>query len=122
MNADQFGHWGEDTAAAHLEGMGYEMVARNWRSEHGEIDLVTRHEGAWVFVEVKARRTQSYGTPEEAVTPAKQRRLLDGALAYLAEHDLNDVDWRVDVVAITVLEGDYDAPSIEVYQNAVSEW
>ena len=122
MNADEFGRWGEDTAAVYLGRADYEIVARNWRTEHGEIDLVTRHEGAWVFVEVKARRSGDYGTPEEAITPAKRQRLLESALSYLAEHDLDDVEWRIDVVAIIVLRGDYANPSIEVYQNAVTGW
>ena len=122
MKAAEFGRWGEERAAAHLQSMGYEIVARNWRSEYGEIDLVARHDATWVFVEVKARRSDEYGKPEEAITPAKQRHLLETALAYLGEHDLDDVDWRVDVVAISVMRADYAAPQIEVYQNAVSEW
>jgi putative endonuclease len=102
--------------------MGYELVARNWRCEYGEIDLVMRHEDAWVFVEVKARRSEGFGTPQEAVTPAKQRHLLETAQFYLAQHDLEDVAWRVDVVAITVTGRDYSRPAVEVYQNAVSGW
>lgn len=122
MNADQFGVWGEDVAARHLEHAGYELVTRNWRCEHGELDLVTRHEDTWVFVEVKARRSRAYGSPEEAITPEKQRHLVDAARTYLAEHELADVAWRVDVVAVTVVGNDYANPAIEVYQNAVSEW
>jgi putative endonuclease len=122
MNAEEFGRWGEEVAAVHLEGMGYELVERNWRSEYGEIDLVTRHGDVWIFVEVKARRTGAFGTPEEAVTAAKQRRLLEAAQAYLAEHDLDEVAWRIDVVAITVAGRGTSRPIVEVYQNAVSEW
>ena len=121
MNAKQLGRWGEEYAAVHLQSMGYELVARNWRCEYGEIDLVARHEGVWVFVEVKARRTDDFGTPQEAVTPDKQRRLLEVAQVYLAEHDLADVDWRIDVVAITVLHPDA-RPCVEVFQNAVGDW
>jgi putative endonuclease len=122
MNQEEFGRWGEDHAALHLQGLGYEVVARNWRSEYGELDLVTRQEGAWVFVEVKARRSDKFGTAEEAITPAKKRHLLEAAQAYLAEHELEGVTWRIDVVTITVWEGDYSHPVVEVYPNAVSGW
>ena len=122
MNADEFGIWGEDYAALHLQGLGYELLERNWRCEYGEVDLVARQGDVWGCVEVKARRSREFGTPEEAVTPAKQRRLLETAQSYLAERGLDEVEWRIDVVAITVERGDYARPQVAVYQNAVSEW
>jgi len=122
MNKEEFGRWGEERAASHLEGLGYEVVARNWRSEHGELDLVTRQGDSWVFVEVKARRSDRFGTAEEAITPAKARHLLEAGQAYLAAHDLEGVAWRIDVVTVTVWGGDYSHPAVEVYPNAVSGW
>ena len=121
LSARDLGRWGEEHAALHLQGMGYELVARNWRSEHGEIDLVARQGNTWVFVEVKTRRTQDFGAPQEAVTAVKQRRLLEAAQAYLAAHDLDDVAWRIDVVAIYASHPDA-RPYIEVFQNAVTDW
>lgn len=122
MNAEEFGRWGEEHAMLLLQSMGYEIVERNWRCEYGEVDLVARDEDAWAFVEVKARRGDRHGTPEEAITPAKQRRLLEVSQFYLAEHDLDDVEWRIDVVAITLPVGDDSRPIVNVYQNAVSNW
>ena len=96
----RLGRRGEELAAAKLARCGYEIVARNWRCQVGEIDVVTRRDEAWTFFEVRTRRGREFGTPEESLTPAKQRRMIDVALTYLAEHDLHDVDWRLGLVAV----------------------
>ncbi|PID85570.1 MAG: YraN family protein [Chloroflexi bacterium] len=96
----RLGAWGESVAAHHLEAKGYKIVARNWRCSQGEVDLIAQAAlDELVFIEVKARRGQEMGTPEEALTPAKQKKLLTLAQIYVAEHDL-DVDWRIDLVAV----------------------
>jgi putative endonuclease len=95
----KLGAWGESVAALHLESLGYQIVARNWRCPHGEIDLVAQAEELLLFVEVKTRRGQNMGTPEEALTPTKGRKLIQLAQLYLAEHEL-DTDWRIDLVAV----------------------
>lgn len=94
------GNWGESVAAHHLEAKGYVIVARNWRCRYGEIDLVARAGEEWVFVEVKTRRGQGFGSPEEGVTAHKLRKLFELGQHYLVAHDLDDVAWRVDLVAV----------------------
>ena len=96
----QLGHWGESVAAHQLEAQGYEIVARNWRCRHGEIDLVTKAGAVWVFVEVKTRRGRAFGTPEEGVPPRKLRKLFELGQHYLLANDLDDVEWRIDLVAV----------------------
>ena len=96
----KLGRRGEELAVAELTRCGYEIVARNWRCQVGEVDVVARRNEAWTFFEVRTRRGREFGTPEESLTPAKQQRMIDVALTYLAEHDLNDVDWRVGLVAV----------------------
>lgn len=96
----QLGRWGEQLAAKHLESQGFVVLERNWRCRRGEIDLVTRIQDIVVFVEVKTRRGQDYDTPEEAITSPKAARLLELGQRYLLEHDLADVEWRVDLVAV----------------------
>ena len=66
---------GEAAVAAWYEGRGYEVVARNWRCPTGELDLVVRKGRTLVFCEVKTRTSSAFGSPLEAVTPAKQARL-----------------------------------------------
>jgi len=96
----KLGAWGEKVAALHLEGKGYEIVARNWHCARGEIDLVARAGEVLVFVEVKTRRGRAMGTPEEGVTWHKSQKLLELSQHYLLEHDLDDVEWRIDLVAV----------------------
>jgi len=85
---------------AELSRCGYDVVARNWRCQAGEVDVVAQRDEEWTFFEVRTRRGREFGTPEESLTPAKQQRMIDVARTYLAEHELNDVDWRVGLVAV----------------------
>ena len=96
----KLGRRGEDLAAHELTRRGYEIVARNWRCQVGEVDIVACLGRVWYFFEVRTRRGQEFGTPEESLTPAKQQRMIDVARTYLGEHDLHDVDWRVGLVAV----------------------
>ena len=96
----KLGRWGEQLAAKRLEAKGYVLLDRNWRCPRGEIDLVAKDGDVLVFVEVKTRRGRSYGTPEEAFTRSKSKRLLELGQRYLLERDIEDVEWRVDLVAV----------------------
>ncbi len=91
---------GERRAASWYEDHGYTVVARNWRCRDGELDLVVRRGDELVFVEVKTRTTDRFGTPAEAVTPTKQRRLRGLAARFLAETGAGAARLRFDVVAI----------------------
>jgi putative endonuclease len=77
------GRAGEDAAAAHMERLGYAVVARNHRTRFGELDLVCHGHGALVFVEVKTRRGR--GSPWDALGAEKQGRVRRMAIGYLAE-------------------------------------
>ena len=87
---------------------------RGYRTPRGEIDLVARDGATLVFIEVKSRRQ---GTPAEAVTPEKQRRLTVAALQFLKRYNLLDRPCRFDVVAITWPD-DRRPPMIEHIPNA----
>jgi len=95
-----FGQAGEDRAAAWYRSHGYEVMARNWRCRDGELDLVVRRGRMVVFVEVKARRTDRFGIPAEAITPTKQRRLRTLARRYLEASEVRPASLRFDVVSI----------------------
>ena len=81
----------EDRAADYLAARGYELVERNFTSRYGEIVLICRDGDTLVFVEVKMRRPSSYGTAEEAVSRAKQRRLINAAEDYLQRSGASEV-------------------------------
>ena len=95
------GKAGEDRAAKFLTSQGYRILERNYRTPHGEIDLIALHQGTIVFVEVKTRTSDAFGAPELAVTPQKQRRMVNSALGYIKYRKLHQVPCRFDVVAIS---------------------
>ena len=90
----------EDLACAHLERAGLKLLARNYRCPQGEIDLVMNDRDALVFVEVRYRRSNAFGTPAETVGRHKQARLRAAAGHYLLAH-ATDRACRFDVVAIS---------------------
>lgn len=94
------GRYGEDVAARHLEAAGLVVVDRNWRCPAGEIDLVLREGRTLVVCEVKTRSSVAWGSPHEAVTPAKLARLRRLAAAWLAAHDVRVDDVRLDLVGV----------------------
>ncbi len=117
----RLGRWGEDLAANYLEAKGYQILARNWRSRHGEIDLVTRNAGSIAFVEVKTRKGRDFGLPEEGLTAQKANRIKRLAQDYLAENDLYDIDWSIDLVAVE-LDQNGKLLRCEHIPNAVLGW
>ena len=113
-----FGDRGERAAAKHLRRQGLRIIARQHRSRLGEIDLIALDAGRVVFVEVKTRRSNAAGRPEEAITTAKQRQLTRLALEYLKRRGwLGKRPARFDVVAVTWPD-DGSKPKIVHYRDA----
>lgn len=110
---------GEQLARDYLEGLGYQVLATNQRTARGEVDIVALEGGCLVFVEVRTRRGDSLGTPEESVGPRKARRLIALAETYADEHPELPADLRIDVVPV-VFDRRGRLQRIEVIQNAVS--
>ncbi|MFO7273824.1 MAG: YraN family protein [Symbiobacteriaceae bacterium] len=96
----QVGREGEEAAVRYLTSLGYRVIARNVRFRSGEIDVVARDGDVLVFVEVKTRRGRGFGSPGEAVTGAKQRRLVRLAALYLARLGGEPPPCRFDVVEV----------------------
>ncbi|QCQ90632.1 YraN family protein [Rhodococcus sp. SGAir0479] len=96
------GAMGEELAAKALTEAGMQILDRNWRCRHGELDLVAVDGDAVVFVEVKTRSGLGYGTPAESVTYAKQRRIRMLAQRWLAASDRHWPAVRFDVVSVLV--------------------
>ena len=114
----RLGALGERLAREHLERRGYQVLEVNYRSPTGELDLVALEGGCLVCVEVRTRRGQAYGTPEESVNSDKARRLIALAEEYAQAHPELPADLRIDVVAVELTERGHLA-RIEVHQNAV---
>lgn len=94
------GQYGEDLVARRLHEQGLEVLARNWRCELGELDLICRDGADLVVVEVKTRSSEFFGSPVEAVTERKAARLRRLAARWLAEHPSSAAGVRVDVVGV----------------------
>jgi len=103
----QAGYQGEEIASAFLTARGYRILERNFRCKGGEVDIIVREprDKCLVFVEVKARRNLSYGVPQLAVTPFKQRQISKAALTWIARHNQHDQNARFDVIAILLDSG-----------------
>ena len=103
----EIGRIGEELARTHLEAKGYRIVATNYRCRWGEIDLIVRDGREWIFVEVRTRRSDTYGGPEESLTKTKAQHLILAAQDFLArcEEAGADPEWRIDLVAIRLGAG-----------------
>lgn len=101
------GNLGEDLAVSFLEGKTYRILERNYRCKGGEVDIVARdpRDKSLVFIEVKTRRDLSYGVPQLAVTPFKQRQISKAALTWLSRNRQQDANARFDVIAILLADG-----------------
>jgi putative endonuclease len=110
------GKTGEDQACRALIRHGYAILARRYRTRIGEIDIVAREGEVVVFVEVKARSSDRFGHPTEAVTVWKQRRIILMAQHFLARHRLQNRPCRFDVVAVRCPDG--QPASVEIVRDA----
>lgn len=109
------GQKGEELAAEFLRKQGYRILATNYRTPLGEIDLIARHQGKLVFIEVKTRSSTRFGLGQEAVHGHKQDRLRKLAAYYLAREGWQEAAVRFDVVAILWRE---DGLKMELIQGA----
>jgi len=100
---NELGKEGESLAIAYLKKEDYNIIEINWRKHKFEIDIIARHQKEIVFVEVKTRSTSIFGSPEESVSFAKQKHLIDGANLYLEENEI-DLECRFDIIAIVCFE------------------
>ena len=112
---------GEKIASSFLKKLGYRIIESNFRTPFGEIDIVAKHKGVIVFVEVKSRTTYSLGPPYLAVTRLKQRHLIKNAVFYLKARKMLDSNWRIDIVSVK-LSRDLRVENIELIENAVENY
>ncbi len=112
----ELGDRGEDIAADFLKNKNYEIINRNYRYGHGEIDIIAKKNDVLVFIEVKTRKNLEFGPPELALTKNKQRQIRKIAEAYLIDKEINNVDCRIDVIAILIKKN--LPPEINHIENA----
>jgi putative endonuclease len=108
----QLGLEGEEAASTFLLNQGYEIVEKNYRYRHSEIDIIAKKDGLLIFVEVKTKSYDAFGNPELSVDEKKVLKVQQGA-----EHYILDKDWRgdirFDVIAIIKLKDAFDIKHFE---------
>lgn len=109
------GDLGEQKVAEFLERRGYRILERNYRCPLGEMDIIALEGKIVVFVEVKTRSSERFGSPQAAIRPQKQRRMTAIALYYLKGQGLLDAPARFDVAAVSLNEG---RETVTLYRNA----
>ena len=99
MNSNlDIGEFGEDLAVEYLESKGFDIIERNWRYGHWELDVIAREGTTTVFVEVKTRKSTKYGLPEEGLTKKKLKTIIAAGAEYLQQNPNWDI--RYDCVSI----------------------
>ena len=111
---NDFGKLGEELAVNYLIEKGYDILERNWRNIHKEIDIIARDGKDLVVVEVKTRQSDENGEPDLAVTRQKQTRLISAANAYLFQNSL-DINTRFDIISIIMKD---NSPVINHIEDA----
>lgn len=109
------GNRGEQAAVDFLKQNGYKILARNYKSKLGEVDIVALDKKTVCFVEVKTRTSDKFGSPAEAVSARKEKQISKAALCYLKEKKLLDKSARFDVVCV---EYKADKPEINLITDA----
>ncbi|MFA6170160.1 MAG: YraN family protein [Candidatus Margulisiibacteriota bacterium] len=116
MRSYLLGVSGEQTAEQYLRVKGYSIIARNFRSHQGEIDLIARSGDYLVFVEVKNYSFNNYRSPASAISKSKKESLIHAARYYLFVNRIKDLNCRFDVLTITRHQG--GGPIIDHLENA----
>ena len=120
LKKKELGAKGEEKAVRYLQNRGYRVLERNYRTRLGEIDVIAEQGDDLVFIEVKTRSGNHFGSPFESVTHQKQKQLSKVALEYISKQDCHNRPSRFDVVGIELQEGDntFQDAAIELLQNA----
>jgi len=105
VGSHEFGREGEQAAVRYLEAKGYRVLDTNYRWHRAEIDVIAKDGNQLVFVEVKARKGDSFGSPEGAVDRRKQDQIAKVAAHYLQMHGMEETDCRFDVLALRETPG-----------------
>jgi putative endonuclease len=117
LDKKRLGRLGETQALRFLKKRGYRILARNFTTRQGEIDIIAEDRGTIAFVEVKCRTSDRFGEPKESVNRRKQQRIVRAAQYYLRRQGAMPPPYRFDIVSIQ-LDADYNVKEIELLQAA----
>jgi putative endonuclease len=115
MDKKKTGNNAEDLAEQYLRNLGYEIVARNYTISHNEIDIIAKDGNYLVFVEVRSKSGDYYGSPEESLTASKKKQVRKAAELYLIEKPYINMLIRLDFIGVTFVN---NKPVINHLKNA----
>jgi putative endonuclease len=118
LGGKQLGRKGERAARQYLVSRGYKLLASNYSTPQFEIDIIAKDEETLCFVEVKTRTGVKKGLPREAITPAKQKKIIMGAQYYLSRKKIANTRLRFDVVEVLYKDNSHTDCDITVIPNA----
>ncbi len=118
MNKRKYGKFFEDLAIDFLKKRGYKIICRNFTCSFGEIDIIAEKNDVLCFIEVKARSKRLYGTPLEAITPIKQRKIIKVAEYYCMKHKIKDKPLRFEAIGIELSD---NVPKFDHVESIFSE-
>ena len=118
--AVSIGNLGEEAAVKALKKQKYEILERNYRTKMGEIDIIAKDGEYTVFVEVRLRKTNDFGSPADTIDERKQQKIIKTAQYYATQNDIYDTPMRFDAVLINakVQNGKLTDTNIEIIKNA----
>ncbi len=111
----EIGNMGEDLATGMLASKNYELLERNWRFKKAEIDIICRHDNILIFVEVKTRSYDYYGSPEAFINKRKQRLIQDAASQYM--HSIG-YEWEIRFDIVSIILSKFGNHRIHHYEDA----
>lgn len=117
-NSRNLGVLGEKIAAEHLKKSHYEVIKSNYRCRFGEIDLIAYKNNTYIFVEVKTRRSLSFGRPVEAINKEKRMHLLRTGQYYIQNFNLNGYNFRFDAIEVMVFHA--KPPKVNHIENIMN--
>ena len=120
LKKKELGAKGEEAAVRYLKSKGYRIIERNYRIRLGEIDIIAKQGDDLVFVEVKTRTDNLFGSPFDSITFQKQKQLSKVALEYINKKGCHNRPVRFDVVGVKFQEGrnTFKDATVELLQNA----
>tara|TARA_Y100000310_G_scaffold96282_1_gene94037 strand:- start:4173 stop:4544 length:372 start_codon:yes stop_codon:yes gene_type:complete len=118
-NTNTIGKEGEDVAKKYLESKGYTIVERNYKTKRAEIDIIARHKNELIFVEVRTKHHEQFGTPEETIDYQKRMKLQRNAAAFVHRVKYNG-SYRIDAVCL-VIDREKGLQRIDHYENIITE-
>lgn len=113
------GQMGEEIAKEYLENKGYKILEQNVKNKFGEIDIIAQYKKELIFIEVRTKIGDIYGTPEESLTRKKLRKLRLNAMSYVARNSWKG-DYRIDAVCILLSLAKQNVPEqVEHYESII---